>query len=88
MMTIDPHAANLRQRELALAGFSTEDEWTTNVTLNCKKADGTVLGTAVLANVPLKRNRITEYTGPLFSSNGQTTIDLTTDWEDTHTGTW
>ena len=73
---------------LSIFGFSTEDEWTTNVTLNCKKADGTILGSAVLANVPLKRNRITEYTGPLFSSNGQTTVDLTTDWEDTHTGTW
>ena len=73
---------------LSIFGFSTEDEWTTNVTLNCKKADGTILGSVVLANVPLKRNRITEYTGPLFSSNGQTTVDLTTDWEDTHTGTW
>ena len=73
---------------LSIFGFSTEDEWTTNVTLNCKKADGTILGSAVLSNVPLKRNRITEYTGPLFSSNGQTTVDLTTDWEDTHTGTW
>lgn len=73
---------------LSIFGFSTEDEWATNVTLNCKKADGTILGSAVLANVPLKRNRITEYTGPLFSSNGQTTVDLTTDWEDTNTGTW
>ena len=73
---------------LSIFGFSTEDEWTTNVTLNCKKADGTILGSAVLSNVPLKRNRITEYTGPLFSSNGLTTVDLTTDWEDTHTGTW
>lgn len=73
---------------LSIFGFSTEDEWATNVTLNCKKADGTILGSAVLSNVPLKRNRITEYTGPLFSSNGQTTVDLTTDWEDTHTGTW
>ena len=73
---------------LSIFGFSTEDEWTTNVTLNCKKADGTILGTAVLTDVPLKQNRITSYSGPLFSSNGQTTVDLTTDWEDTHTGTW
>ena len=73
---------------LSIFGFSSEDEWTTNITLNCKKTDGTILGSAVLADVPLKRNRITEYTGPLFSSNGQTTVDLTTDWEDTHTGTW
>ena len=73
---------------LNIFGFSTEDEWTTNVTLNCKKADGTILGSAAISAVPLKRNRITSYSGPLFSSNGLTTVDLTTDWEDTHTGTW
>lgn len=73
---------------LSIFGFSTEDEWTTNLTLNCKKADGTILGSAVLADVPLKRNRITEYTGPLFSSSGSTTVGLSTDWGDPITGTW
>lgn len=73
---------------LSIFGFSTEDEWTTNVTLNCKKADGTILGSAVLANVPLKRNRITEYTGPLFSSSGATTVSLSTDWLDNYASTW
>ena len=73
---------------LNIFGFSDDDEWTTDIALDCKKADGTILGTTVLADVPLKQNRITSYSGPLFSSNGQTTIDLTTDWEDTHTGTW
>lgn len=53
-----------------------------------KKADGTILGSAVLANVPLKRNRITEYTGPLFSSNGQTTVSLSTEWDTEYTATW
>ena len=73
---------------LSIFGFSTEDEWTTNLTLNCKKADGTVLGSAAISVVPLKRNRITEYTGPLFSSNGLTTVGLSTDWGDPATGTW
>ena len=73
---------------LNIFGFSTEEEWTTNVTLNCKKSDGTVLGTATLTNVPLKRNRVTSYSGPLFSSNGQITVGLSTDWEDQHTSTW
>ena len=73
---------------LSIFGFSTEDEWTTNLTINCKKADGTILGSAVLANVPLKRNRITEYTGPLFSSSGATTVSLSTEWLDNYTSTW
>ena len=73
---------------LSIFGFSSEDEWTTNVTLNCKKADGTILGTAVLADVPLKQNRITSYSGPLFSSNGQTTVSLSTEWDTEYTATW
>ena len=73
---------------LNIFGFSADDEWTTNLTLNCKKADGTILGSAVLANVPLKRNRITEYTGPLFSSSGATTVGLSTDWLDNYASTW
>ena len=73
---------------LSIFGFSGEDEWTTNLQLNCKKADGTILGSAVLANVPLKRNRITEYTGPMFSSKGLTTVGLSTDWLDNYASTW
>ena len=73
---------------LSIFGFSTEDEWITNLTLNCKKADGTILGSAVLANVPLKRNRITTFSGPLFSAEGLTTVSLSTDWQTNHTGTW
>jgi hypothetical protein len=78
----------ITNEHLSIFGFSTEDEWTTNVTLNCKKSDGTVLGTATLTNVPLKRNRVTSYSGPLFSSNGKITVGLSTDWEDQHTSTW
>ena len=73
---------------LSIFGFSTEDEWTTNLTLNCKKADGTILGSAVLANVPLKRNRITTYSGPLFSAEGLTTVSLSAEWDKEYVGTW
>ena len=73
---------------LSIFGFSASDEWKTNVTLNCKKSDGTVIGTATLSDVPLKRNRITTYSGPLFSAEGLTTVSLSTDWLEEHTGTW
>jgi hypothetical protein len=73
---------------LNIFGFSGPDEWTTNVTLNCKKSDGTILGTATLTDVPLKRNRITTYSGPLFSAEGLTTVSLSSDWLEEHTGTW
>ena len=68
--------------------FSASDEWTTDVAIDCKKGDGTILGTATIADVPLKQNRITTFSGPLFSANGLTTVSLSTDWDTEQTGTW
>lgn len=73
---------------LNVYGFSGSEEWTTDVTLNCKTSGGDILGTAALTDVPLKRNRITSLSGPLFSTNGLTTVSLSTDWLDAYTGTW
>ena len=68
--------------------FSASDEWTTDVAIDCKKGDGTILGTATITNVPLKQNRITSFSGPLFSANGLTTVLLSTGWDTEQTGTW
>ena len=68
--------------------FSASDEWTTDVAIDCKKGDGTILGTATITDVPLKQNRITTFSGPLFSANGLTTASLSSDWLDDYTGTW
>lgn len=73
---------------LNIFGFSASDEWTTDVTLNCKTSTGSILGTATIADVPLKQNRITTFSGPLFSANGLTTVSLSTDWQTDYTGTW
>lgn len=69
-------------------GFSGTTEWTTDVTLNAKTAGNDVLGTAVLSAVPFKANRVSEFTGPLFSSNGAMTLSLNTTWNDSYQGTW
>jgi hypothetical protein len=68
--------------------FSASDEWTTDVAIDCKKGDGTILGTATIADVPLKQNSITTFSGPLFSANGLTTVSLSTDWQTEYEGTW
>ena len=73
---------------LNIFGFSAADEWTTDVALNCKTASGDILGTATIADVPLKQNRITTFSGPLFSAEGLTTVSLSTDWQTDYTGTW
>jgi hypothetical protein len=73
---------------LNIFSFSVSDEWTTDVAIDCKKDDGTILGTATIADVPLKQNRITTFSGPLFSANGLTTVSLSTDWQTEYEGTW
>ena len=73
---------------LSIFGFSSDTEWTTDVTLNCNTSTGAVLGTATISDVPLKQNRITTFSGPLFSANGLTSVSLSTDWLDDYTGTW
>lgn len=74
--------------EASIFSFSSTTEWVTDVAIVSKKSDNTILGSASLTDVPLKRNRITEYTGSLFSSNGLTTVGLSTDWDTEYVGTW
>lgn len=69
-------------------GLSNIPEWNTDITLTAKDGDQTVLGSATIADVPLKAGRITEYSGSLFSSAGSTTISLNDTWAISVTGTW
>ena len=73
---------------LNIFGFSSDTEWTTGIALDCKTSTGSILGTATITDVPLKQNRITTFSGPLFSANGLTTVSLSTDWDTEYTGTW
>ena len=73
---------------LSIFGFSSDTEWTTDITLDCKTSGGDILGTATISDVPLKQNRITTFSGPLFSAEGLTTVSLSSDWLDDYTGTW
>lgn len=69
-------------------GFSSATEWTTDVSIAAKKSDNTVLGQAAIEDVPLKRNRSTEYSGPLFITGGAVEMSLNSEWSDPTTGTW
>ena len=73
---------------ISVFGFSSATEWATDIAINCKKSDDTVIGSASIAAAPFVRNRVSEYTGPLFGDNGSMTLSLNTDWSTSHTGTW
>lgn len=73
---------------LSIYGISSTSEWTTDVTLTAKNSSGGVIGHSVLSSVPFKRNRATEYSGPLFSSGGDIAVGINDAWEDSYIGNW
>jgi hypothetical protein len=78
------------QSDVVLSYFSLSpsDEWTSNVALNSKDADGNIIGQANMTAVPFKRNRQTEYSGPLFTSGGALSLSLDDEWDTSSTGSW
>lgn len=73
---------------VSIFGFSSATEWTTDVTVDCKTSDSGVLGSAIIAAAPFVRNRVSEYTGPLFTAGGGMTLSLNTEWDESYQGTW
>lgn len=68
--------------------LSPSADWTTDVSVNSKDGDNNIIGQGNMSDVPLKRNRETEYSGPLFSSGGTVATSLNTDWISTYEGSW
>ena len=68
--------------------FSESTEWTTDVTVAIKDGNGASLGSAVIDDAPMLRNRSTEYSGNLFSSGSLLTISINGDWLTPYIGAW
>jgi len=70
-------------------GFSTAEQWATGIAFNSKRTDSSVIRQATIEHVPFKANRITEYSGRLFTTDDeQVTLSLNSDWNETYNGTW
>lgn len=88
VMTLPSGYAGRTDVSVSYFSISPSSEWTTDVTVSSKDADGHTIGQGVMTAVPLKRNRVTEYSGPLFTSGGDLSLSLNTTWEASETGTW
>ena len=76
------------QLMMSVFGMSPDAEWQTSVVVAAKTASDAVINSITLADVPLKRNRITAYSGTLFAASRSIAISLTDDWSDDYTATW
>jgi len=72
---------------LTVFTFSSSAQWQTNVTLAASNGTSTISSVSI-PNVPIQRNRSTEYSGNLFTNNGSTTLTLNDTWGDPFNGTW
>ena len=67
--------------------ISSATEWTTDIALNCKTSANVILGQATIQDAPFKRNRVSEYTGPLFGTEPDMTFSFE-DWDESYIATW
>jgi len=74
--------------QASLFGFSTAEEWNTDVVISSHTATDAVLGSATIASAPFKANRVSDYSGPLFSAGGSLSLSLNGEWEDSYVGSW
>lgn len=66
--------------QMSIFGLSSAAQWTTDVALTSTDANGTLIGTGTIKSAPMRRNIITNCTGPLFSSVTVGNIILNTEW--------
>ena len=73
---------------LSIFGLSAADEWTTSIEITATDASGVTIGKASITAAPFKRNRSTDYSGPLFGTSGETSVMLNNEWSEPYVGEW
>ena len=68
--------------------MSPSSAWQTDITMKAKDVDGGVISQIGIADVPLERNRVTNYSGPLFSASRTSSVTADGEWGDDINGTW
>ena len=72
----------------SIYGLSNTAEWTTDVTINAKDADGNSLGSAELQDAPFRRNMTTSASGNLFAGVRVFGLTLNDEWLDSQVIEW
>lgn len=74
--------------QASIFGFSAATEWATDVNIECRKDDNSLIGSASVSDVPFARNRTSVLSGNLFSHGGNVAVAIQTDWLDTYEMAW
>lgn len=68
--------------------ISPSTAWTTDVSLQALKSDNTPMASISVADVPMQRNHITDYSGTLFGAGRAISIDADDSWGEDIQGSW
>lgn len=68
--------------------LSPSTAWQTDITLTAKASDASTISEISISDIPMQRNRITSFSGTLFSVGRSMTVSVDDGWGDEITGTW
>lgn len=88
VLTLGASYTGRENLSLSVFGLSGPTEWTTDVDVRAIDGDDDIVGQAVIRNAPFRANRVTKYTGNLFSGDGSFSITLNGEWESEYSGNW
>lgn len=74
--------------QASMHSFSSSEQWMTDISIDSKTTNGSIIGSALLSSVPFRANRVSDYSGPLFGSNGNINISLNDTWDESYGGSW
>ena len=76
------------QLSMSIYGLCSATEYTTDITVSALASDESTIASLTLTDVPLRRNRITSYTGQLFSHANSVSVSVSDGWDDEHAVNW
>lgn len=76
------------QLALSIYGFCPTNGFETDITVSASDADATEIANVALSDVPLQRNRITSYSGSLFSETTVLSFETDDEWGEDYERTW
>jgi hypothetical protein len=76
------------QLYLSVFGLCPSTEYTTDILVSALTSDSSPIAVLTLTDVPLRRNRITAYSGQLFGHAGALSVSLNDAWDDDLIVSW
>ena len=82
------YIGTIGQLSMSIYGLCSATEYTTDITVSALASDESTIASLTLSDVPLRRNRITSYTGQLFGHANAVSVSVGDDWDDEHAVNW